>query len=75
MKGFDDLTKINVFGREVIVRGGVANEFQCRLKASDNDFVIPDVTSSTINNYIEYDGEITMNLKSYLDKEFSKVMG
>ncbi|CBY10519.1 unnamed protein product [Oikopleura dioica] len=29
--GFDDLTKINEFDREVIVRGGVANEFQCRL--------------------------------------------
>jgi hypothetical protein len=58
------LTKINEFGREVIVRGGVANEYKCTLSASDNGFMNLDADSDTIENTIEYEGEITMTLKS-----------
>ena len=70
------MTKIDEFGSEVIVRGGVGNQFQCRISASVIDPFNPITGSDFFHKYIQYEGgEIEMSLKPYLDIKFLRAMG
>ena len=70
--GFDDYWITDEFGYEGILRGGVSNQFQCRLKASDNGWIDPNPESSRDYNWFEYDGDIPFIFKAFVDEEFSE---
>ncbi|CAG5105225.1 Oidioi.mRNA.OKI2018_I69.chr1.g1938.t1.cds [Oikopleura dioica] len=69
--GFDDYWYINEFGDERILRGGVSNQFQCRLKASDYGWVDPNPQSNRAYNYTESEAQIPFTFTAYNDRQFS----
>ncbi|CAG5105278.1 Oidioi.mRNA.OKI2018_I69.chr1.g1984.t1.cds [Oikopleura dioica] len=62
--GFDDSWLVNEFGDERILRGGVSNQFQCRLKASDHGSV-------DANHFIEAKLEASDGLL-FIFREFTR---
>ena len=72
LSGFDDYWVVNEFGYEGILRGGVSNQFQCRLKASDNGWIDPNPESNRDYDWFEYDGDIPFSLTAFIDQEFSE---
>ena len=69
--GYDDYWYINEFGDERILRGGVSNQFQCRLKASDHGWVDPNPRSNRTYNYVEAEAQIPFTFTAYNDPQFS----
>ncbi|CBY43116.1 unnamed protein product, partial [Oikopleura dioica] len=69
--GFDDYWIINEFGHEKILRGGVSNQFQCRIKASDNGWIDPNPESNRKYTYQEVEDEIPFEFNAYYDSQFS----